>query len=127
MGILDDLSTAASERTISPPVDPDLEEACPGLWEMLVVDRWGDGTERVLPRIIVDRVAGGFMVTLQDDSLFIKKSVFCAKLAGMGQALETALRDPERPWLRIEKSFRNRHGPKVQDGTKKKRSGQKRP
>lgn len=113
MGILNDLSHSLADRITPPPVDPEVEERCPNLWEMLTVDRWGDDSERVLPRIMVDRVAGGYLVTIQDDSLLLKKTCFAARWEDIPKALETALLNPEAPWQRMDKSYRNKLGAKV--------------
>ena len=74
MGLMEDLAAKRAEGRIFPPVDESVQNKCPLLWEMLTMDRWSDGRRRVLPRILIDRVSGGYLVTLQDDSIMARKT-----------------------------------------------------
>jgi len=123
MSRLDDLADELQGGRITPPDDPELENACPFLWDYLTVDRWKDGTARLLPRITIDRVPGGYKVCLQDDGLWVKKTVIVHTLAGIPEALEKGLLDAQLPFEPF-KSFRNKQGPKVPEGEK--RPGQRR-
>jgi hypothetical protein len=117
MGKLEELAKAVADRTVTPPDDPEVEQSCPFLWEMLTKSKWGDDSERILPRVVIERISGGYKVILQDDSLCIRKEAFCKTLAECPQALEKALNDDETPWETF-KSYRNRGGPKVPEAKK---------
>jgi hypothetical protein len=101
-----------AERKMAPPADPDVEQSAPFLWEMLTADAWADGTERILPQIVVERVPGAYRVSLKDDSLCIRKSCLVARWCDLISTLEKCLADPELPWESF-KSYRNKGGPKV--------------
>ena len=123
MALLDDLAKTISEGRIAPPDDPDTEKACPTLWVFLTQHQWGDGTVRMLPQIVIERIGGGYRVTLRDDSLCVRKGATCVTLSEAFTALEKALVDGSVPWEDF-KSYRNKQGPKVPvDG---KRPGRKR-
>jgi len=116
MRLIDELQQMVAARVTTPPTDPEVEEHCPFLWQMLTFDKWADGSERMLPVIKIERVSGGYKVTLQDDALCIKKSAMCQTLAGCPAALEKALVDQELPWESF-KSYKNKQGPKVPEAT----------
>jgi len=123
MGRLEDLARSVVEGRTAPPSDEETEAAAPFLWEFLTLDHWSDGSERLLPRIVIDRCGGGYKVTLQDDALCVKKSVTIRKLGELVTALERVLCDSEQPFESY-KSFRNKKGPKVPE--KEKRASRKR-
>ncbi len=112
MQLLEQLARMVADRKMLPPTDPDVEKVAPFLWEMITQDQWADGTERLLPQIVVERVPGAYKVTLKDDSLCIRKSCLCSKWSDLIQALEACLADPDLPWDTF-KSYRNKGGPKV--------------
>lgn len=112
MGLLNDLARMVAERRFPPPVDAETEEKCPNLWEMLTMEKWGDGSERILPTIKIERVPGAYRVSLVDDSLCIRKAVIVPCLSVAFEALERVLIDPETPWETF-KSYRNKKGPPV--------------
>lgn len=125
MSRLDDLADELQGGRITPPDDEALEKACPYLWDYLTVDKWKDGSARLLPRITVDRVPGGYKVCLQDDGLWVKKTVIVQTFAGIAEALEKGLLDAQLPFEPF-KSFRNKSGPKVAEGEKKTGRGKRR-
>ena len=109
---LEALAKMVAERRMNPPDDPEVQKIAPFLWEMLTIDAWGDGSERIMPQIVVERVPGGYKVTLKDDSLCIRKSALVLHWADLVAGLEAALVDDALPWETF-KSYRNRQGPKV--------------
>jgi len=109
---LEQLAKMVAERRMNPPDDPDVEKTAPFLWEMLTVDAWADGTERLMPQIVIERVPGGYKATLKDDSLCIRKSVLVLHWASIIAALESTLGDDKVPWEAF-KSYRNKGGPKI--------------
>lgn len=118
MSRVDDLIEQVGEGRILPPDDPAFAMLYPFLWEMLTTDRWGDETERILPRLTIDRISGGYIIGIQDDSLCHKKSVRVLTIEDAWKALEATLNDPDAPWMAF-KSYRNKKGPKVQEKEKK--------
>lgn len=112
MRLIEKLAAMVAEKAVMPPSDADVEKIAPNLWEMLTLDKWGDGTERLLPQIVIERVPGGYRATLKDDSLCIRKSALVNRLADVPAALEAVLVDEGIPWETF-KSYRNRGGPKV--------------
>lgn len=112
MRLIEQLQQMVAAHTVAPPDDPDLEAAAPNLFELLTMDKWADGSDRILPQLIVERVPGGFKATLKDDSLCIRKSALCNRLGDLPAALEKALLDQEQPWESF-KSYRNKGGPKL--------------
>lgn len=112
MRLIDELQQMVAAKVTTPPTDPEVEEHCPNLWEMLTADKWGDGSERMLPVLKIERVSGGYKATLQDDALCIKKSAHALTLGDVPKALEKALLDQETPWESF-KSYKNKQGPKV--------------
>jgi len=112
MRLIEQLAKAVAERRMQPPADPDVEQGAPFLWEMLTADTWADGTERILPQIVIERVPGAYKVTLKDDALCIRKSCLVPRWCDIVALLERALADEELPWEGF-KSYRNRQGPKV--------------
>lgn len=125
MSALEQMMSQAIEGRISAPSDEDLEQSCPDLWELLTLDKYKDASKRMLPEISVNRVPGGFEVTLKDHEMCLQITTFAPILMDIGRALEAALHDPTRPWKPFQ-SYRNRKGPKVPESngtsqTKKKR------
>jgi len=120
MRLIDELQQMVALKVTTPPNDPDVEEAAPNLWQMLTLDKWADGSDRMLPVIKIERVSGGYRATLQDDALCIKKSCMVAVLADVPKALEKAIVDPELPWENF-KSYKNKQGPKVAEPTSTRR------
>lgn len=123
MGHLDQLAKAVAERKFPPPSDEAVENAAPFLWEMLTQEKWGDGSERILPTIKIERVPGAYRVTLQDDSLCIRKAVIVHRIADLVPALEAVLQNADVPWETF-KSYRNKKGAPVPEEkpTRRKRS-----
>jgi len=112
MRLIEQLQEMVAAHTTAPPDDPELEQAAPNLYEMLTLDKWADGTDRILPQLLIERTPGGYRATLKDDALCIRKSALCNRLSDVPAALERALLDREVPWESF-KSYRNRGGPKV--------------
>jgi len=121
MRLIDQLQKAVAAGGVAPPADDVLASRCPNLWEMITTDRWGDDSERMLPEIAIERVPGGYKVTLKDHALCIRKSALCLALDECWGALERALTDSSTPWESFT-SYRNRKGPKVPE---EKSSGRK--
>jgi hypothetical protein len=117
MGKLEELARAVAERKMPPPDDPEVEAGCPFLWEMLTKERWADDTERILPRVVIERIPGAYKVILQDDSLCIRKETIAKTLQECPRALEKVLNDEDVPWESF-KSYRNKGGPKVPEAKK---------
>lgn len=82
------------------------------MWGLLTVDTYRDGTVRVLPTLKIERVTGGYEVTLQDHASHQQVSVQIACLGDVGGALEAVLRKGGDAF-REYKSF------KVKDPTKR--------
>jgi len=109
---LADLAARVAEGEVTPPDDEDVETHCPCLWQLLTQSRWADGSTRILPRIVLERVAGGYRAVLQDDALCVKIAVLCPRIADVATCLEGAMTNGHAVWEGF-KSFRNRAGPKV--------------
>lgn len=117
MDRLEHLTESMGNGRVTPPDDAQFETNFPFLWTLITEDQWGDGTERQLSTIQVDRVAGGFRVTLQDHALYKKKSAVALRWQDIPAALEAALDDSNVPW-EYYKSYRNKKGPKVPEKPK---------
>jgi len=118
---VEELALALSKAKFVPPSDSDFEELCPFLWEMMTLDKWADGTDRIPSTIKVERVSGGYRATIIDDSLCVKKGVYVSKFADILVELERVLPLESVPWEAI-KSFKNKGGAKV-PGEKVKKKG----
>lgn len=112
MSALEDMMSQAIEGRITAPTDDELESTCLDLWELLTLDRYKDGSKRMLPELTVNRVPGGYEVSLRDHEMCCQVTTFSRQLHLIGPALETALHDPTRPWKPFQ-SYRNKKGPKV--------------
>ncbi len=123
MDRLEALARLVAERRMHPPNDPEVEKEAPFLWEMLTSDKWGDGSERILPTIRIERVPGAYRVSLVDDSLCIRKTVLVSQLDGFWKHLDRCLNDDEVPWEGF-KSYKNKKGPPIpaEKPTRRKRS-----
>jgi len=108
----------AIEGRVTAPHDDAVEQECPDLWEILTLDQYADKSKRMLPEISINRVPGGYEVSLKDHEMCQQLTTFCPTLAEAAKALETALHDPTRPWKPF-KSYRNQKGPKVPEDGKK--------
>ena len=126
MSILQEMAHERADAKVAPPDDADLERGCPNLWEFLTLSEWGNGERRVLPRIIIDRIPGGYMATLQDDSLLAKLSVQVLKIAEVPAYLEAAMASDHPAWIHMEKSFRNKKGLETLNGNSTKGGRRKR-
>jgi hypothetical protein len=124
MSIVDKFRDQFQEGKIAPPHDPELEKACPNLWELLTLTHWGeDGkVKRILPELVVNRVPGGFEVILKDHATCLQTSAFAPRLIDIAKALEAALLDSTKP-LKPFQSFRNRSPkiPEEKSGQRKRR------
>lgn len=114
MRLIEQLQQAVAAGGMAPPADDQVEQRCPNLWEMLTTDKWGDATDRILPEMVIERVPGGYKVTLRDHALCIRKSALCLTLGDAWDALERALTDSTTPWEAFA-SYRNKKGPKVEE------------
>lgn len=112
MSRVDDLADAVGGGRVTPPNDEVVEKEAPFLWDYLTVDRWKDGTSRILPRITISRVPGAYKVVIQDDGLWVQKSIIIQTLADLVGSLEKGLLSDQLPFEPF-KSFRNKQGPKV--------------
>jgi hypothetical protein len=126
MSLLQEMAHERADARVTPPDDPELAKECPNLWEFLTEWEWGNGERRVLPRIVIDRAPGGYVVTLQDDSLMAKLSVQCLTLSEAARALEAAMTSSHPGWLHMEKSFRNKKGIEALNGNAVKGARRKR-
>lgn len=86
-----------------PPDDDQVEKQYPLLWGLITQDSYRDGTVRVLPTIKVERIPGGYRVTLQDHASHLQIAAMSCTLDGIARALESAMRQPEPEW-RLYKS-----------------------
>lgn len=118
MSRLDELAEKISQGRVEPPAEEMLLEECPFLWEMMTTDKWGDDTDRILPQLVIDRIGGGYRITLKDDALCVMKRATSVSLQGLFKALEEALLSPDVPWESF-RSYRNKKGPKVPEAEKK--------
>jgi hypothetical protein len=83
---------------VRPPSDDQAERRCPLLWGLLTQDTYRDGTIRHLPSIRVERVSGAYRVILQDHASHQQIEAMATTLAGIGAALERAMRAPDPQW-----------------------------
>ncbi len=98
---------AVTKRTPAPD-DPATAEECPLFWELATTDIRGDGQRRFLPELALVRVSGGWSGKVSDIETSQYKPFMVERLEDLARAVETALRDPNVPWL----PFRNRKNPK---------------
>lgn len=117
MDKLETLLAEAGNGRVAPPALDELETLCPFLWQLLTQDQWADGRSRELSTIQIDRVPGGYKITLQDHALWLKKSCMAVNWAEIPQALDRALNDPGVPWEHY-KSYRTKGGPVVKEKEK---------
>lgn len=85
-------------RRIAVPTDDRLAKRCPFLWELLTRDTYSDGTTRALPTVKIERVGGGFSVTLQDHASNMACEVIVHSLDNWERALEGRMSDLEHGW-----------------------------
>lgn len=111
-GLADRLLERGTTPGVRPPADPETEKACPLLWGLLTQDRYRDGTVRVLPTIRIERVHGGYLVTLQDHASNQQVSCEVTKLWELHFALEQILASGENV-------FRPYSSMRVKDPTKR--------
>jgi hypothetical protein len=113
MSLIDDLAANNGKRMMTPPTDERLEKGCPLLWSMLVQAEFADGTQRVMPDIIIRRVTGGYEVTLRDHDFCLQKTAMTRTMDGAFKALEKSLADPEAPWKpyasQVPSEYRKKH------------------
>lgn len=58
------------------------------LWSLLTMDRYSDGTRRVLPTIKIERLSGGYEIVLQEHSSRKQCTVRVNRLDAIPKALE---------------------------------------
>jgi hypothetical protein len=90
---------------VRPPADPELEHSCPLLWELLTLDSYSDGTNRVLADLRIERMSGGYVVTVLDHASNQQASAYAATLSTAARALELQIGSGEDCW-RPYKSFK---------------------
>jgi hypothetical protein len=117
MDRLGQLQEQLGDGRIAPPPLDQLESSCEFLWTLLTQDTWKDGSKRELSTVVIDRVPGGYRVTLQDHALWVQKRALALTWAEIPNAIEKALCDTNVPWEPY-RSFRTKAGPKVSDGKK---------
>jgi hypothetical protein len=83
---------------VLPPSDERLQAKCPLLWGLLTQHTYRDGTIRVLPSIRVERVSGGYRITLQDHASHQQIAAASNTLAALGEALERAMKAVDPEW-----------------------------
>lgn len=83
---------------MSPPDDPEVARRCPLLWELLTLDRYSDGSERVMPTLKIERVAGGYLAILQEHASRQQVQVKALKLGDVPRALESLLASDLDAW-----------------------------
>ncbi len=114
MSLIDQLKEAFGNGHISPPSDDEMASLCPLLFELLVVDRYADGSKRFLPSISIDRESGGYVVTIKDHATRRQKSVAAPTWSSIPIRLQEALLDETVPW----KEFKSFVNPKSNDKKK---------
>jgi hypothetical protein len=96
--LVHELLARAGGREVGCPADDDLPEQCPYLWELLVLDRYADGTVRVLPSVRIERVHGGYEVTLQDHASNLQCSVYVSRLKDWPTIMEARMVSSAGAW-----------------------------
>lgn len=94
-GLAEALISTGRVKTLGVPQDDWTREHCPHLWEMLTLEVLSDQTIRVLPTLLIERVRGGFRVTLQDHASRQAASAEADGLGDLWEALEAALVSPK--------------------------------
>jgi hypothetical protein len=64
----------------------------------MIQDTYRDGTIRVLPTLKIDRISGGYRITLQDHASHQQVQAWSATWTGLPAALEAAMRHPNCEW-----------------------------
>lgn len=97
-GIAERLLAAGSKRRIAAPDDPNVSKWCPFLWELLTLTSYADGTTRALPSIKIERVSGGYSVSLQDHASHQQCKVHVQRLQDLAKTLEAAFAEGRAEW-----------------------------
>lgn len=106
--VIDMFEQRQAKRT-TPPDDDEIRLGYPAVWQLLTMDRYPAGADRFLPEVVINRVDGGYQAELRDHETCSKKTAYAPKLLDVVKALETAVRDPNVPWMPF-KSYRNPKG-----------------
>jgi len=80
---------------VSPPPDPVLEKEQPLLWDYLTRNYAGSEIKREFPTIVIKRVSGGFLATIQEHDLGWQKQVPFTRFGDLAAALELAMANDE--------------------------------
>jgi hypothetical protein len=97
-GLAEQLLARRLSGGVSPPPDEAVRSRCPLLWELLTLDTYRDGTQRVLPTLKIERTGGGYVVSLQDHASRSQVTVTCETLAEVPRALERVLGSGKDVW-----------------------------
>jgi hypothetical protein len=68
------------------------------LWGLLTLNRYRDGSERVLSALAVDRVSGGYMVRLLDHASRQQLSCYATSWRAIPRVIEASLRSANAVW-----------------------------
>jgi hypothetical protein len=105
-----DIFSRSCVQGISPPCDPVLEKEFPITWDYLTRNYEGSEIKREFPSLVIQRVSGGFLVTIQEHDLGWSKKVPFTRLSDLAGALEMALSNDEMYPRMVYKSHLNRLG-----------------
>lgn len=108
MDIIGEVTDRAVTKRTPAPDDPATAEECPGFWQLATTDLRADGQRRFLPEIALIRVSGQWAGTISDVETSQRKAFAVERLEDLARAIETALRDPNVPWV----PYKNRKNPK---------------
>ena len=114
--LAEELLERAAAAGIAVPVDDECRVTWPILWSLLTQDTYKDSTVRVLPTLVINRVSGGYTVTLQDHASCQQCVAEANELSACFQQLERVLAGGGE-CFRPYKSFR------VKDPMKRKKRG----
>jgi hypothetical protein len=94
--------------TVAKPYDPEVEDKYPNLWQYLSMAEYSDGTPRLLPTVTLNRVPGGYVVSLQDHEMMRQCRCEASTLSSVWEVLEVSIVVPTN-WT-YYKSRVNRKG-----------------
>jgi hypothetical protein len=90
------------------------EHETPNLWQMLTMDQYAGGIQRLLSEIVITRVDGAYQVVIKDHDTGKQKACQALTLLNVPDALEKALLSSDVPWTQF-KSYKNKDGLKKFD------------
>lgn len=110
MSIIDSLKGHMQQGGMAIPNDEETRENFPTLWTVLTEGRVDGGKEIVPAEIKIERVSGGYRVTIQVHACWLLKRFLIQTLGELETAAEIALNSSDVPWERF-KSYRQKIDP----------------